>query len=68
MQRSAKVNCGEPHVGNAGFDDWMPFLFKSRFAAANEENGNYIVTAFLQMPVPTGLYQPRFTATDFVSV
>ena len=33
----------------------MPFLFKYRFAAANEENGNDIVTGFLQMSVPTGV-------------
>ena len=44
-----------PHVGNTGFGDWTSFLFKYRFAAANEENGNCIVTAFLQMSVPTGV-------------
>jgi len=55
IQCPANVNCGVPHVGNTGFGDWTPFLFKYRFAAANEENGNYIVTAFLQMSVPTGV-------------
>jgi hypothetical protein len=40
---------------NTGFGDWMPFLFKYRSAAANEENRNYIVTAFLQMSLPTGV-------------
>jgi len=37
-----------------GWGDWTPFLLKYRFAAANEENGNYIVTGFLQMSAPTG--------------
>jgi hypothetical protein len=36
-----------------GFGD-ESFLVKYRIAAANEENGNYIVTAFLQLQVPTG--------------
>lgn len=30
------------------------FLIKYRFAAANEEHGNYIVTGFLGLSVPTG--------------
>ncbi len=30
------------------------FLLKYRLAAANEESGNYIVTAFLGLSVPTG--------------
>ncbi len=51
----AHVNCGEPGKGNTGFGDWMPFLFKYRFAAANEQSGNYIVTGFVQMSVPTGV-------------
>jgi hypothetical protein len=55
IQCPANVNCGVPHVGNTGFGDWTSFLFKYRFAAANEENGNCIVTAFLQMSVPTGV-------------
>jgi hypothetical protein len=36
-----------------GFGD-ESFLVKYRIAAANEENGDYIVTAFLQLQVPTG--------------
>jgi hypothetical protein len=36
-----------------GFGDW-PFLIKYRLLAANEDNGNYIVTAFMGFSVPTG--------------
>ncbi len=36
-----------------GFADW-PFLIKYRIAAANEQNGNYIVTAFMGFSAPTG--------------
>jgi len=36
-----------------GFGD-ESFLVKYRIASANEENGNYIFTAFLQLQVPTG--------------
>ena len=36
-----------------GFADW-PFLAKLRLLSANEEHGNYIVTAFLGVSVPTG--------------
>lgn len=39
-----------------GFGDWL-FLVKCRIAAANEESGNYILTAFYQMSLPTGQYQ-----------
>ena len=38
-----------------GFGDWQ-FLVKYRIAAQNEEHGNYILTAFFQMTVPTGQY------------
>jgi hypothetical protein len=34
----------------------MTFLFKYRAAAANPENGNYVVTAMLVATVPTGTY------------
>ena len=39
-----------------GFGDWQ-FLVKYRLAAANEEHGNYILTAFYQMSFPTGQYE-----------
>jgi hypothetical protein len=34
--------------------DWPAFLAKYRFMSANEEHGNYIVTGFFQMSVPSG--------------
>jgi hypothetical protein len=34
--------------------DWPAFLAKYRFISANEQNGNYIVTGFFQMSVPSG--------------
>ena len=45
------------HPGKAngqGNGDWPAFLVKYRFISANEENGNYIVTAFFQMSDPSG--------------
>lgn len=45
-----------PDSPHDGFGDWQ-FLVKYRIAAANEESGNYILTAFFQMTVPTGQYQ-----------
>lgn len=33
----------------------MNFLLKYRFLAANEEHGNYILTGFLGMTIPTGV-------------
>jgi hypothetical protein len=37
-----------------GWGDWPVFLVKYRFASANEESGNYVVTGFLQLSAPTG--------------
>ncbi len=45
-----------PNSPNNGFGDWQ-FLVKYRIAAANEEHGNYILTAFYQMSFPTGQHQ-----------
>jgi hypothetical protein len=39
-----------------GFGDWQ-FLVKYRILSKNEETGNYILTAFYQMSLPTGQYQ-----------
>lgn len=36
-----------------GFSDW-PFLVKLRLLSADEDDGNYIVTAFMGFSVPTG--------------
>jgi len=45
-----------PASPNNGFGDWQ-FLVKYRIAAADEERGNYILTAFYQMSLPTGQFQ-----------
>jgi len=42
-----------PKVTQYGWAD-ETFLFKYRVTAANEENGNYIVTGFLGLSVPSG--------------
>lgn len=38
-----------------GFNDWPFFLVKYRLLSANEQNGDYIVAAFLQGSAPTGI-------------
>lgn len=45
-----------PDSPQDGFGDWQ-FLVKYRIAAGNEEHGNYILTAFYQMTLPTGQHQ-----------
>jgi hypothetical protein len=45
-----------PDSPQNGFGDWG-FLVKYRLAAKNEQHGNYILTAFFQMTLPTGQYQ-----------
>jgi hypothetical protein len=42
---------GEPAHG---LGDWPFFLIKQRLLSANEENGNYILTAFLAGQAPIG--------------
>ena len=37
-----------------GWGDWPVFVVKYRFLSANEEHGNYIVTAFFQASKPAG--------------
>ena len=37
-----------------GWGDWPAFLVKYRFASANEDQGNYAVSGFFQMSVPSG--------------
>jgi hypothetical protein len=38
-----------------GFGDWNAVTIKQRILSANEENGNYILTAFLGFQAPTGV-------------
>ena len=44
---------GKPSVN--GLNDWPFLLVKYRILSANEQNGNYILTAFLQGSAPTGI-------------
>jgi hypothetical protein len=44
-----------PKTTISGFNDWPFLLVKYRLLSANEQNGNYILTAFLQGSAPTGI-------------
>ena len=46
---------GANHKTTDGWGDWPSFLLKYQFIAANEQQGNYIVTGFIQMSAPTGV-------------
>jgi len=39
----------------SGFTDWPGLLLKYRLLSANKQSGDYIVTAFLQYGLPTGV-------------
>ena len=39
----------------SGFGDWPFLLIKQRLLSANEQNGNYIVTAFFSVQAPVGV-------------
>lgn len=45
-----------------GFGDWG-FILKYRIVAANEQHGNYILTAYFQTTFPTGQYKNGSTKT-----
>ena len=47
-----------------GFNDWSPaLLIKYRFLSGNEQHGNYILSGFLSLSVPSGLN--AFSAKTF---
>jgi hypothetical protein len=48
----------------SGFGDWPFILVKQRLFSANEQSGNYIVTAFLSVQAPIGV--EAFTNHSFV--
>lgn len=50
-----------PVRGPDGFGN-IPLTLKYRFAAANEEHGNYIVTGFLAGSIPYGRYASNYGA------
>jgi len=41
----------------SGFADWPAFRFKQRLASSPEDAGDYVVSAWLQVQVPTGIRQ-----------
>jgi hypothetical protein len=43
-----------PNSNANGFGDWPFLLIKYRILSANEQEGNYVLTAFLQGSAPTG--------------
>lgn len=43
-----------PNANANGFGDWPFLLMKYRILSANEQEGNYVLTAFLQGSAPTG--------------
>ena len=45
------ISASGPRGTQTSSGDWPAFLLKYRFASANEQNGNYIVTGFFQMSV-----------------
>jgi len=47
-----------------GFNDWPFLTIKQRLISANEENGNYILSAFLGVQAPTGI--PAFTNSSWI--
>lgn len=47
-----------------GWGDWTFLLVKQRLISANEENGNYIVSAFLAVQAPIGA--PAFTNNAYL--
>ena len=48
-----------PVKGTSGFGN-VPLTLKYRFAAGNEESGNYIVTAFLGGSIPYGQFASKY--------
>jgi hypothetical protein len=52
-----QLNIGLPSYEMQGHKEGLAdesFLFKYRFLAANEQEGNYVLTAFMGLTVPTG--------------
>jgi hypothetical protein len=49
-----EISASGPKGTQTNPGDWPAFLAKYRFISANEQNGNYIVTGFFQMSVPSG--------------
>lgn len=44
-------------AGVEGYNDWAFFRFKQRLASSPEDQGNYVVSAWLQIQEPAGVHQ-----------
>jgi hypothetical protein len=72
LEKSGKTYKLVPSVTPAtGFADWNAVTIKQRILSANEENGNYILTAFLGFQAPTGITaftnRPAWTVTPTIA-
>jgi hypothetical protein len=55
-----------PNANANGFGDWPFLLMKYRILSANEQNGDYVLTAFLQESAPTGA--KRFSTNAYAII
>lgn len=55
-----------PNANVNGFGDWPFLLMKYRILSANEQEGNYLLTAFLQGSAPTGA--ERFSTNAYAII
>jgi hypothetical protein len=55
-----------PNANANGFGDWPFLLMKYRILTANEQEGDYVLTAFLQGSAPTGA--TRFTTNAYAII
>ena len=55
-----------PNANANGFGDWPFLLMKYRILSANEQNGNYVLTAFLQESAPLGA--ERFSTNAYAII
>ncbi|MBV9757772.1 MAG: hypothetical protein JO047_12000 [Alphaproteobacteria bacterium] len=51
----ASTRKGKPILPITGFGDWSFFRFKQRLASSPEGEGDYVVSALLQVQAPTGI-------------
>ena len=58
------VTASGPKGAAEGWGDWPAFLVKYRFISANAQNGDYIVTAFLQESTALGTLGKISTNVD----
>jgi hypothetical protein len=49
-----------------GFNDWAFFRFKERLASSPENEGNYVVSALLQIQAPSGVERLTTNAWEYI--